>query len=523
MNYYEILKLNWDELVLYLRKSRQDDPGQSVEEVLEKHEEQLQAFAEREHGGRIPEENIYREVISGGESIDEREAMRQVLARIEDPRIKGVLVMEPQRLSRGSLTDCDKLMTSFELTSTLVVTPVMTYDLSKKMERKFFQDELLRGRDYLEYTKEILFRGRVAAAKRGCYNGRVAPYGYKKITIGKDNTLEPIEEQADVVRLVFDIYVKEQRTPYQIACRLNEMGIEAPLGGIWKKDTIRHMLRNAHYNGKVVFNRIKTTPVLENGEVKHKRLTQPDGDVIIAEGKHPAIIDNETWKAAQELVARHPRVKHEQELKNPLSEILVCGKCGMTLRMHPYKHAQDRYTCKLRPPCFKSVPVFAVQEAVIAALEESELPALLLKVKNNDGDAVKIQQNKLKKLEKQMEEYREQEENQYDLLEQKKYTQELFDRRNAALRAKMEECQAQIYKTKAALPHAIDYAERVMALQKAIDILKDPTAKATEQHKVVKSIVDKIIYTSVPSDRENRKRLIKGAVSPFNLEVILKL
>jgi NAD(P)-dependent dehydrogenase (short-subunit alcohol dehydrogenase family) len=33
---------------------------------------------------------------------------------------------------------------------------MITYDLEKKMERKFFQDELLRGRDYLEYTKEIL-------------------------------------------------------------------------------------------------------------------------------------------------------------------------------------------------------------------------------------------------------------------------------------------------------------------------------------------------------------------------------
>lgn len=523
MNYYEVLKINWDELVLYLRKSRQDDPGQSIEEVLEKHEEQLQAYAEREHGGRIPEENIYREVVSGGESILEREAMRKVLARIEDPKIKGVLVMEPQRLSRGSLTDCDKLMTTFELTSTLVVTPMMTYDLSKKMERKFFQDELLRGRDYLDYTKEILFRGRVAAAKRGCYNARVAPYGYRKITIGKDNTLEIVEDQAEVVRLVFDIYVKEQRTPYQIACRLNDMGIEAPMGGIWKKDTIRHMIRNAHYNGKVVFNKIKRTPVLENGEVKHKKLTQPDDEVIIAEGKHPAIIDNETWQAAQALVARNPRVKHEHELRNPLSEILVCGKCGMSLRLHPYKCAQDRYTCKLRPPCFKSAPAYAVMEAVIAALEESELPALQLKVKNNDGDALKIQQNKLKKLEKQMEEYKEQEETQYELLEQKKYTQELFDRRNAALREKMEICQAQIYKTKASLPQSVDYAERVEALQKAIDILKDPAATATEQHKVVKAIVDKIIFTSVPSDRENRKRLVKGAVSPFNLEVILKL
>ena len=68
--------------LLYLRKSRQDDPNETVEEVLEKHEIQLQEWAERELGERIPEENIYREIVSG-ESIDAREEIKKVLARIE--------------------------------------------------------------------------------------------------------------------------------------------------------------------------------------------------------------------------------------------------------------------------------------------------------------------------------------------------------------------------------------------------------------------------------------------------------
>ena len=58
--------------LLYLRKSRQDDPTETVEEVLAKHEAQLQEWAERELGARIPEENIYREIVSG-ESIDARD------------------------------------------------------------------------------------------------------------------------------------------------------------------------------------------------------------------------------------------------------------------------------------------------------------------------------------------------------------------------------------------------------------------------------------------------------------------
>lgn len=509
--------------ILYLRKSRQDDPNETVEEVLAKHEAQLQEWAERELGVTIPEENIYREIVSG-ESIDAREEIKKVLARIEDPAVAGVIVMEPSRLSRGDLADCSKIIDSFRFSRSVVATPYMTYDLNNKMERKFFKDELLRGNDFLEYTKEILWRGRVAAHKRGCYLAKTAPYGYKKVKVGKDHTLEIIEDQAEIVRLVFDLYTKEVRTPYQIACRLNDMGIPSPTGGKWPKDTIRTMLRNPHYAGYVAFNRIKTTPVLENGEVVYKRITQAEEDQIISEGKHTAIIDRDVWEAAKALVARHPRVNYERETKNPYASVLVCGKCGRAMALHPYKHAEDRFTCKLRPPCFKSVKASALHEAVLVSLEEAELPALELKVTNGDGDARKIQQRLLAKLERQMEEYRAQEERQYDLLETSpNYTQEVFDRRNKALREKMDSCQEAIYKAKSALPQSVDYAERVTALKAAIDILRDETAAPAEQNRIVKAIVERIEFTSVPSDKENRKRLRGGEVSPFELRVSLRL
>lgn len=506
--------------LLYLRKSRQDDPNETVEEVLAKHEIQLQEWAERELGQRIPEENIYREIVSG-ESIEAREEIKKVLARLEDPEVAGVIVKEPSRLSRGDLSDCARIIDSFRFSHSLVATPLMVYDLEKKMERKFFKDELLRSSDFLEYTKEILFMGRVAAHKRGCFLGRWAPYGYRKIKIGKDCTLEIIEDQAQVVRMVFDWYVKDGITPGRIAQRLNEMGIPAPRGDVWKKDTIRWMLRNAHYIGMVVFNKIKRTPVLENGEVVTKRLMQPEEDVIIAEGKHQAIIDRATWDAAQEIRLNNPRENHFKELRNPLSAILVCGKCGKAMVQHPYKKATDRYECRTRPRCYKSTKAPEIMEAVLVALEESELPALELKVKNGDGDAVKIQQRQLAKLEKQMAEYRDQEEHQYELLETRVYTQDVFDRRNAKLRAKMEECQAGIYKAKSALPQSVDYAERVMALKAAIAILKDADATPAEQNKVLRAIVDRIKFTGSPSYHTDKKSGI--GVNDFTLAITLRL
>ena len=510
----------WEQYLIYLRKSRQDDPRETVEEVLEKHETMLQEYAQREFGGKIPEENIYREVVSG-ESIEDREEIQKVLARIEDPNIKGVLVIEPSRLSRGDLEDCGRLISDFRYTRTVVVTPYMTYDLENKMERKFFQDELLRGRDFLEYTKEILLRGRIAAVKRGCYIGNYAPYGYKKIKIGKDHTLEIIEDEAQVVRLVFDLYTKEELTPGRIADRLNGMGIKAPRGKKWVKDTIRFMVRNKHYDGKVVFYKVKETVVIENGERKVKRLSQPEEEMVIAEGKHTAIVDHETFEIAQRLVARYPRQKHTWPLKNPLSTVLVCGKCGKVMTQHPYKHAEDRFECRTRPRCYKSVKISEVTAAVIAALEDAELPALELKVKNGDGNAAKIQKRLLEKLEKQMAEYVEQEDKQFELLETGRYSQDLFDRRNAVLRAKMEECQANIYKAKATMPKHVDYAERVVALKKAIEILRDTEPTPQEKNDLLRVIVERIEFTGVEPVTD--KKGVPQQSSAFSLKVFLRV
>ena len=509
--------------IMYLRKSRQDDPNETVEEVLEKHETILQEWAERELGAQIPEENIYREVISG-ESIADREEIKKVLARLEDPAVVGVLCVEPSRLSRGDLADCAKIINSFRFSKSLVATPYMTYDLENKMERKFFQDELLRSNEFLEYTKSILWRGRVAAVKRGCFINNVPPYGYKKIKIGKDNTLEIIEDKADIVRLIFNSYTKEGLTPTRIANNLNDMGVPAPQGGLWLRDTIHAMLRNAHYAGYVVYNRAKETQVLENGEIVTRRLLQPEEEVIIAEGKHKAIIDRETWEATKNLTVPQPRLNIKYDLVNPLANILVCAKCGLAMKHMSYVRSEDRYTCKRRPICSKSTKVSAMLDAVIVALEESELPALELKAQNDDGNAVKIQRKLIETLEKQMKDYHAQEDRQYELLETNpNYPQEVFNRRNAELRQKMEDCKAAIYKAKSTLPESVDYAERVDALKSAIDILKDDSATAAEKNKVLRAIIEKIEYSGQPSDPSPARWQNRTGVDPFEIVITLRL
>ena len=147
------------------------------------------------------------------------------------------------------------------------------------------------------------------------------------------------------------------------------------------------------------------------------------------------------------------------------------------------------------------------------------LPILKSKIANDEGNSRKIQERILAKLQKQMNEYRDQEDHQYELLETKKYTQEVFDRRNAQLRAKMDECEKQIYLAKSAMPKAVNYAEKVIALEAAITALHDPEASITEVNKVLKAIIERIEFTGSPSQGKYGPR----GSNEFKLEVFLRL
>lgn len=479
--------------LMYLRKSRADNPDESVEEVLAKHEKLLQDYFERELGHRIPEDCIHREVVSGGESIADREEMRRVLSRIEDTEVVGCACADPQRLSRGSLTDCDLLIDKFRFTKTLIITPVMIYDLENKMERRFFQDELMRGRDYLDYVKEVLYRGRYQSAARGNVIG-APPYAYNKIKIGKDWTLEP-NENADIVRMIFDWYVKENKSPGEIAKELNSLMIPPSKGKVWTRESIHFMLKNVHYDGKVVFGRKKTTVVFENGKKVTKRLKQQPEDMLIVEGKHQAIVDHEIFVLAQERIAGRGYIspRTSNGLSNPFAGLLRCPICGYAMAYHSGRRHKS-FNC--RNYCSKVLTPRDLTEAVKTSLLTVHLPELEAKLENGDGTSVAIQKRLVDRLEKQMAELKAQEAKQYDLLETGIYTNEVFLERNAALRAKISLCDNLLAEARKNLPRAVDYEEKIRTLKEAVSALDDDTVSVEQKNILLKAIIKRIEYTS---------------------------
>lgn len=480
--------------LMYLRKSRADNPDESVEEVLGKHEKLLQDYFTRELGHPIPEDCIYREVVSGGESIADREEMCKVLARIEDPKVLGCACADPQRLSRGSLTDCDLLIDKMRFTKTLVVTPVMVYDLENKMERRFFQDELMRGRDYLEYVKDVLYRGRYQSASKGCFVLSIPPYGYNRVKIGKEWTLEP-NENADIVRMIFNWYAKDYKTPGEIADELNHMMIPPSRGKAWVKESVLVLLKNVHYDGKVVFGRKKTTVVFENGKKVTKRLKQRQEDMMITEGKHPAIVDHDIFELAQERIAGRGYLapKTRRALSNPFAGLLRCPICGYAM-IYRNSRGYISYFCKHY--CSKTPKYNDLVTAVKTALLTEHLPALEAKQKNGDGESATIQKSLIERLEKQMADFKTQEAKQYDLLETGIYTNEVFVERNTALREKMTLCSNQLAEAKKNMPKSIDYAEKIRTLKEAIEALDDDTASMDKKNRLLKAVIKSMEYTA---------------------------
>lgn len=494
--------------LIYLRKSRADNPDETVEEVLAKHEILLQELAVKELGFKIPEQNIFREVVSG-ETIEERPEINRVLELISNPAIEAVLVVEPQRLSRGDLEDCGRIVNAFRYSKTKVMTTQMTYDLTDKMHRKFFEQELVRGNDFLEYTKEILYRGRRLSVESGNFLGNCAPFGYDKTVIKGGPSLKE-NENGDAVRLIFDMYVNQNKNYRQIADHLNDIGVKPMRGEQWEKCSIKQILSNIHYIGFVKYGVTRVVRQYENGKTVKKRtvLDSDHEEIIIAKGKHEPIITKEIYEAAQEKLNQHPRHRKDTILKNPLAGVFFCHRCGKSMARQPYKHARARYECGNRKNrCgSRSAPEDEVLEAVIYALENEKLPELEVKLQNGDGTVQAIQQKQLAKLKQELADLKDQEKMQYVFLEKKVYTPEEFAERKAEVKAEMDEVKSKIYNLSKEIPKEVNYKKEIVKLQDAIAGLKDNELPVLSKNMLIKSIVERIEYEYIRN--EGRKKVI---------------
>lgn len=322
----------YKKIIIYLRKSREEmiNGYGSVEITLERHEEILQTWAVQNLGAKIPEENIYREVGSG-ETISERPVMVEIMKMFKSNEIAAVLIVEPQRLSRGELKDCGELIETLEHTDTKVLTPQKIYDLTDKYDKKMFRDELLRGNEYLEYTKEILARGRHLSVSQGKFVGSRPPFGFdkEKLTDTKGFKLAP-NSDANTVKLIFSMFI-EGNTPFQIATHLRAIEAKARGEVEWEHGAVKDILTNPVYYGYQTWENRKTTKMFIDGKIKTVRVKNPE--VKLYKGLHDPIISEEDYFKVQDIIKNRstPRTNSSYETQNPLAGIVRCGVCGRSM------------------------------------------------------------------------------------------------------------------------------------------------------------------------------------------------
>lgn len=315
-------------IIMYLRKSRTDNQFESVNEVLQRHEQILQDYCMKAFGEPIPQSNIYREVVSG-ETISDRPVMMKLLDDIEKGDIDAVIVIEPQRLTRGSFGEIDRIVNSFLYTDTKIITPTKHFDLSNKFDRKYFEQELLRGNDYLEYIKEILSRGRKRSVEDGLYIGSVPVFGYDKVKLPKKGfTLVP-NADAESVKYIFEKFNEGLGTS-KLASHLNKIGLKSNKNSVWSVAMVRHILENKIYIGYLTYGKRKRIKQMKNGEITKARIVADD--YVETKGIHEPIISEEVFEKTQSLLAMKSKpVRIDYTLKNPLAGLIKCKYCNRTL------------------------------------------------------------------------------------------------------------------------------------------------------------------------------------------------
>lgn len=517
-----------EEILDYLRKSRTDDPTLTVEEVLSKHEQMLDEYVERHLPGmgRVPESNRYREVVSG-ETIASRPAVQELLRRIESPKVKAVLIVEPQRLSRGDLEDIGRLVKLFKYTNTLVVTLDYIYDLRDDGDRDRFERELKRGNEFLEYQKKIMNNGRLLSVGNGNFIGQHAPWGYNKVRVKEGKrycyTLEPDPETAPIVKQIFDWYSQGMGGTL-IADRLNDLHIKPPKGKEWRPDYITKLLRNEHYTGKVVWNRRKTIHTVVDGEILVSRPVAED--YLVYPGKHPAIVPQELWDRVHEIRGRVPKTKKDKKPFNPLAGLLYCANCGTAIVGRTYnskgvERCPPRFLCPNQKKCRNgSARMDLVLDPVVSALREA-IADFEIRIEAGTDDSHEVHLAMVARLEKHLEELRELEIAQWDEKTKGGMPQHVFERLNKQVLQEIDEVQDALCTARGSVPEPIDLQEKLSTFRAALEAVRDPDAPVQEKNMLLKACIDRIEYSR--EQVGNNGHPVRGEETPVVLDVTLRI
>ncbi|MDV6248567.1 recombinase family protein [Wolbachia endosymbiont of Zaprionus taronus] len=241
----------------------------------------------------------------------ERPAIKELFEDVKKGEVDCVVVYTLDRLSRET-KDSIEVTSFFRRHRVNFIAVTQIFDNNTPMGK--FVQTVLSGAAQLE--REMIVervKNKIATSKeQGLWMGGTLPLGYDV----KDKELIINEKEAKTVKHIFERYV-ELKSMAELARELNSQGYRTK-SDIFKKATVRRIITNPIYMGKI----------------RHYEKEY--------EGKHEAIIEEEKWQKAQELIRNQPyrKARYEEAL---LKGIIKCKSCDVNMTLTYSKKENKRY------------------------------------------------------------------------------------------------------------------------------------------------------------------------------------
>lgn len=352
----------WVRAAIYLRKSRAEE-HMSLEEILSRHLSDLKEYAEK-YGFLVDDTDIYKEVVSG-ESLFSRPEMLRLMEAVSAGKYEAVLVVDMQRLGRGGMYDQGFILDTFKASQTLIVTPERIYDLTKEMDEEAAEMQTFLSRSEYRMITKRLRRGTLHSVKNGAYMAN-APFGYQKVRINKMPSLEIVPEEAECVRQIFQLYADGNGCT-KIEQAVNAMGYHGRRGSRFNRNTIRLILDNPVYIGKVRWDKTATVKSGIGADRQKKVVYNPAEKIRIIDGHHPAIISQELWDTVQARRKSRYFYVDNKHVASPLAGMVHCSKCGHLMNMQGKNKGVPYLLCPTKGCCAGAKFEF-VEKAVLKKL-----------------------------------------------------------------------------------------------------------------------------------------------------------
>ena len=296
---------------------------------LEAQKERLMKFAEFQEMEVVRE---YCDAGKSGKSITGRPEFQRMLQDVSEER-DGVAFILVFKLSRFGRNAAD-VLNSLQFIQDYGVNLICVEDgIDSSKDSGKLTITVLSAVAEIERENILVqtMEGRKQKAREGKWNGGQAPFGYDLDS--KNSTLVVNEEEAEIVRIIYDKFVHTDMGADAICNYLNQRGytkkkVRGHELNYFARGLIMKILDNPVYTGKIAYGKNVTEKV--KGTRDEYRRVKTD-DYLLADGLHEAIVDEETWEAAREKRKR-TGVKwnktHSLEHEHILSGLLKCPVCG---------------------------------------------------------------------------------------------------------------------------------------------------------------------------------------------------